>query len=325
MLRDAEQSAMRAAGVVRELMTYAGRGRTATRRVVAIGPLVEQTVEFCRTTFDRSIELEIETGAGTIADVDASQLEQAILNLLVNARDAVEVAAPERPKIVVRCEHVAATPELDGRSGDWVAIRVADNGIGMDDATLRRMFEPFFTTKAVGKGTGLGLATTQAIVRDHGGFAAVRSQLGAGTTFSLFVPARSAAAIEHGAEPHDPSPLWRTRDSAILVVDDDEQVRMATARVLKSAGFAVEIAETGERALALIGERAFDLVLLDVSMPGMSGAQTRRHVRERAPHLPVVFLTGYTFESEYGDIVLEKPLPAEELVARIDQILMIDR
>jgi CheY-like chemotaxis protein len=185
----------------------------------------------------------------------------------------------------------------------------------MDDATVRRMFEPFFTTKPIGKGTGLGLATTQAIVRDHGGFAAVRSEHGTGTTFSLFVPARPAAAIALDAKPRDASPLWRRRDSTLLVVDDDHQVRIATARVLKSAGFAVETA------LALIAERAFDLVLLDVSMPGMSGAQTRRHLRERAPSLPVVFLTGYTFESEYGDVVLEKPLPADELVSRIDQVL----
>jgi DNA-binding response OmpR family regulator len=109
----------------------------------------------------------------------------------------------------------------------------------------------------------------------------------------------------------------------VLVVDDDDRARVATARMLKSAGFAVAAASTGDEALAVIADpaRRIDLVLLDVSMPGLSGPQTRTRMLELAPALPVVFLTGYTFESEYGDPVLEKPLAAEELVSRIDEAL----
>ncbi|HEY3804856.1 MAG TPA: PAS domain S-box protein [Kofleriaceae bacterium] len=319
LLRDAEQSAMRAAGVVRELMTYAGRGRGTSRRVSSIGPLVEQTVAFCRSTFDRRIELDVGHDASANADVDASQIEQAILNLLINARDALDDV--ETPRITVACERVVAAPELGGRAGAWIAIRVTDNGRGMDDATRARMFEPFFTTKPVGKGTGLGLATTQMIVREHGGFATCRSARGEGTTFSLYLPARPGEPIS--IEGAFPKVRTRSRDSMVLVVDDDDRARVATARMLKSAGFAVAAASTGDEALAVITDpaRRIDLVLLDVSMPGLSGPQTRTRMLELAPALPVVFLTGYTFESEYGDPVLEKPLAAEELVSRIDEAL----
>jgi two-component system, cell cycle sensor histidine kinase and response regulator CckA len=322
LLRDAEQSAMRAAGVVRELMTYAGRSRVTSRRVAPLGPLVEQTVAFCRSTFDRRIELDVEHDTSAFADIDASQIEQAILNLLINARDALDDASIANPRIAVACERIVGTPELGGRGGEWIAIRVTDNGLGMDDATRAHMFEPFFTTKPVGKGTGLGLATTQVIVRNHGGFAACASAKGQGTTFSLYLPARRGeASSTDGAFLR--LQAARKRDSMVLVVDDDDRARIATARMLKSAGFGVASAANGDEALAAIVDPAkhIDLVLLDVSMPGLSGPQTRSRMLEVAPALPVVFLTGYTFESEHGDPVLEKPLAAEELVSRIDEML----
>ncbi|HTR52170.1 MAG TPA: PAS domain S-box protein [Kofleriaceae bacterium] len=323
LLRDAEQSALRAAGVVQELMTYAGRSRTTTRRVVPLGPLVEQTVAFCRTTFDRRIELDVACRDAAMADVDESQVEQAVLNLLINARDALDDGAGAEPKISVVCETVSRVPELEGRAGAWVAIRITDNGIGMDAATAQRIFEPFFTTKPAGKGTGLGLATTQAIARNHGGFVTCRSAPGQGSTLTLYVPGRSGATTASDVR-RSPVPRSRARDAKILVVDDDDQVRTATARVLRDAGFGVTTAASGDEALALVAAPSaprFDLVVLDVSMPGLSGPQTRGRLRELVPATPVVFLTGYTFESEHGDPVLEKPLRAEALVARLDEIL----
>jgi PAS domain S-box-containing protein len=196
MLRDAQHAAMRAAGVVQELMTYAGRSRPATRLVLPVGPLVEQITAFCRTTFDRRIEIVVTCRDAPTAEVDASQLEQAVLNLMINARDAVDVAAISAPCIAVTCEPVADAAELDSRGGAWVVIRIRDNGVGMDAATLVRIYEPFFTTKPVGKGTGLGLATTQAIVRNHDGFMRCRSSPGGGTTFSLYLPAAAPAHSE---------------------------------------------------------------------------------------------------------------------------------
>jgi signal transduction histidine kinase len=154
-----------------------------------VAPLVERIAAFCRSTLDRNIAFEVHGSDSGVADIDASLIEQAVLNLLINARDALADGAPAAPTIKVFVESVGAgAPELDGRRGDFIAIRVEDNGVGMDAATMQRMYEPFFTTKPIGKGTGLGLSTTQTIVRDHGGFIACRSALGRGTTFTLLIP-----------------------------------------------------------------------------------------------------------------------------------------
>jgi PAS domain S-box-containing protein len=189
LLRLAEQSAERAASVVRQLMTYAGRSQAASRRSEPVAPLVERMAAFCRSTLDSRIALDVTCVDLGAADVDASQIEQAVLNLLLNARDALDDDAIVSPAIKVVVETVmSGASELEGRAGDWVAIRASDNGVGMDAATIQRIYEPFFTTKPVGKGTGLGLATTQAIVRDHDGFIVCRSSPGKGTTFTVYLP-----------------------------------------------------------------------------------------------------------------------------------------
>lgn len=320
LLRDAERSTLRAADVVRELLTYAGRGRSSARTVTPVAPLVDRTVAFCRTTFDSAIQLSADCRNAATAEVDASQIEQAVLNLLINARDAV--AGATHPTVTAICERVTDGAELDGRTGEWVAIRVIDNGVGMDRATLQRMYEPFFTTKPAGTGTGLGLATTQSIVRNHGGFLTCRSAPGQGTAFSLFLPASSGIVADVSGRTE--TLATRARREIILVVDDDAQVRTAVARILEAEGFGVETAATGEEGLARIadaGASRISLVVLDVSMPGMSGPQMRRRLREAAPALPVVYLTGYPFEPEHADPVLSKPITAEVLVARLDEIL----
>jgi PAS domain S-box-containing protein len=189
LLHVAEQSAERAASVVRQLMAYASHNRSTTRQTEPLAPLVERMVAFWRGTLDRRIAVELNSADSGVADIDASLIEQAVLNLLINARDALADGAPAAPTIKVFVDGVGAgAPDLDGRRGDWIAIRVEDNGVGMDAATMQRMYEPFFTTKPIGKGTGLGLSTTQAIVRDHGGFITCRSAPGRGTTFTLHVP-----------------------------------------------------------------------------------------------------------------------------------------
>jgi PAS domain S-box-containing protein len=206
LLHVAEQSAERAASVVRQLMAYASHNRSTPRQTEPVAPLVERMVAFCRSTLDHRIVVEVRCADSGVADIDASLIEQAVLNLLINARDALADGAPAAPTIKVFVESVGTgPPQLDGRRGDFIAIRVEDNGAGMDAATMQRMYEPFFTTKPIGKGTGLGLSTTQAIVRDHGGFITCRSVPGRGTTFTLHIPrAKSERArrdAAHAAEP----------------------------------------------------------------------------------------------------------------------------
>jgi PAS domain S-box-containing protein len=205
LLRVAEESAQRAASVVRQLMRYAARSHATSQRTEPVAPLVERMASFCRSTIGDRITLEMQCDDAGEAEIDASQIEQAVLNLILNARDALEEGAPVAPTIRVSVETVSSrAPALEGRDGDWVAIRVADNGIGMDAATIQRIYEPFFTTKPVGKGTGLGLATSHAIVRDHGGFITCQSAPGRGTTFTLHIPRsqpRLAAAVSEPTTP----------------------------------------------------------------------------------------------------------------------------
>jgi PAS domain S-box-containing protein len=324
-LRVAEHSAQRAATVVKELMTYASR-RETSRQTQPIAPLVERTATFCRTTLDRRVMLEVTSRGGASANVDASQIEQAVLNLLINARDALLDHRVGMPTIEVAVDVVAqGADELEGRGGDWVAIRVRDNGVGMSPATLERIYEPFFTTKPADKGTGLGLATTHTIIKNHGGFIACASSPSKGTRFSLYLPRSGAGApsATPGGETSTVTEERPVKDARILVVDDDAAVRAVIRTVLASQGFAAEAVGSGQEAIARVagdGPR-FDLVLLDVSMAGLSGPETRRRLASLAPELPVVFLTGYAFEAAGGDAVLEKPVTQAALVATVRDTL----
>jgi PAS domain S-box-containing protein len=328
LLREAGHSGERAANVVRQLMAYAGRNQKSTRRVEAIAPLVERTVAFCRTTFDKGIALDVHYREGALAAVDASQLEQALLNPLINARDALETPPQPAPRIVVGVEGVEpGSAELEGRPGSWVCIRVTDNGVGMDDATVQRVFEPFFTTKEAGKGTGLGLATTQGIVRDHGGFVTCRSAPGQGTTIAMYLPAvaKERVAPEPSRSTAPPPGKGVGSRTTILLVDDEEPVRRVVARVLRESDFDVETAASGEDAIARIADASvaarISAVLLDVSMPGMSGPQLRLRLRDLLPHARVVFLTGYPYQAGGEDMVLDKPLSGEKLVSTLRNLL----
>jgi PAS domain S-box-containing protein len=327
LLRVAEESAQRAASVVRQLMTYAARNHATSRRTEPVGPMVERVAGFCRTTFDRRIALDVQCRDAGSADMNASQIEQAVLNLLINARDALQDGAIVAPKIQVGVETVGAgSPELGGRTGDWVAIRIGDNGVGMDAATMQHIYEPFFTTKPAGKGTGLGLATTQAILRDHDGFITCRSAPGKGTTFTLHLPRSKNPLSPSASEPTTSgAPYARTLDAAVLVVEDDAAVRPVIGRMLGNEGFRVEMTASGDEALAWMADPAraarIDLVLLDVSMPGLSGTEIRRRLAEVAPLVPVVFLTGYAYEPQSGDTVVQKPVTQASLVASLHEVL----
>jgi two-component system cell cycle sensor histidine kinase/response regulator CckA len=331
LLETAEQAAQRAADLVRQLMTYAGRNLRAVRRAEALGPVVERTVAFCRTTFDRRVAIGVRCDEGAAAAVDASQIEQAVLNLLINARDAVEDAAVDEPRATVTVEVIPeGAPELEGRAGPWVCVRVADNGVGMDAATAQRVYEPFFTTKEVGRGTGLGLSTTQGIVREHGGFLACRTAPGKGATFSVYLPGVARPApVTPPRKPASGPPLRARSGSLVLVVDDDAPVRDVVSLLLRDAGFDVRTASSGELALALLEDADVAartaIVLLDVSMPGLPRAELRARLRERVPRAEVVYLTGYAYEAPEGDVVLEKPVTEARLVAALDRALRRSR
>jgi PAS domain S-box-containing protein len=326
MLRDAKQAAERAASVVRQLMTYAGRNRPVDRMAQPIAPVIERTAAFCRTTFDRRITLDVRCDTSALASIDPTQLEQAILNLLITARDAQEPAGITAPTISVVVQVLpAGAPELQGNRGDWVAIRVTDNGVGMDAATVQRIYEPFFTTKGVGRGTGLGLATTHGIVREHQGFIQCRSAPGRGTTFTILLPAGTPEQALHDSERMAAAPAVAPASETVLVIDDEPAIRRVLCRVLEDGGYTVRAAGSGSEALAMLSDplvaQGIAVILLDVSMPGLSGPETRARLREVVPAARVAYLTGYAYQTTDGDPVLQKPITADVLLTAVQRLV----
>ncbi len=256
---------------------------------------------------------------------DPGQLEQVIMNLVVNARDAM----PDGGRLTIETANVEIEEAYAGRHeavppGSYVQLAISDTGCGMDERTMEKLFEPFFTTKEKGKGTGLGLSTVYGIVKQSGGKIAVHSEPGKGTTFNVYLP-----------RVHDePSPMEAHRDrevppvgnETILVVEDETAVRELAARMLRAAGFAVLTAENGDEALLASGHHQGEihLLLTDVVMPGMSGRLLAERLAELRPGVRVLYMSGYTDDAiihhgvlKPGTRFIGKPFSAAELARRV--------
>ncbi|HEX5061330.1 MAG TPA: PAS domain S-box protein [Kofleriaceae bacterium] len=310
LVRGASLATERAAQLVRQLMTFAGRNGNRLRTVEAPGPLVERTVALCRSTFDRVIELRvtIEPELPAIC-VDVGQIEQALLNLLLNARDAVADATP--PIIQVRVTHASERE---------IQIVVEDNGPGVPEELRERIFDPFFTTKHVGAGTGLGLATAYAIAREHGGAISCGGESGRGAQFTMTIPGVDLA-------PTVADPVVRGRGRAqgtVLVVDDDAIVRETVARVLRDAGFTIHTADSADQAIIVLGRQpGVDAVLLDLNMPGSSWRTVVRTLRQDHPKARVVAFTGgVTARDNSVDGWLIKPAHPDAIIDAINQVIV---
>jgi len=325
-LADAEQSASRAADMVRQLMIFARPAGAHRPQPFDLAALLRHILAICRQTFDQHLALEAQI-APQLPQVQGhtGQLEQVLLNLLINARDALEEAANPAPRIGAYLQ-LAAPGDLpaDLPPGPYLLLQVSDNGVGMDAVTQARIFEPFFTTKPVGKGTGLGLATVYAIVREHRGRILCESRAGEGTTFSVLLPALGAPAPAETPAPES-VPLPRGTET-LLLIDDEKLVRRTLGQSLERAGYRVLEAEKGEEGLEILRRegRQVALVVLDLSMPGMSGAEVLEHLGRFEARPKVVLLTGYAADpAQYttADEVLQKPLKLADLVRRVRQLL----
>ncbi len=296
-LRTIKDAAQRAAGLTQQLLAF-GRRQVLRPQFVDPNDVINSTEPMLRRLIGERIELIVSMlpQSGTI-QVDPTQLGQVILNLALNARDAM----PGGGRLIIRSEraHLDDT-DLSRHSeippGDYIVISVADTGTGMDAATKARIFEPFFTTKEVGKGTGLGLATSYGIVKQSGGHIWVYSEPGQGTTFRIYFPdvtEKSESARE--AKPKAPR---ITQSHQILFVEDEPMLRDLTLRVLTGAGFQVLEAANAAQALEFAGrpEVELDLLLTDVVMPGMSGIELADKLRRRLPGLRVLLMSGYAEE-----------------------------
>ena len=245
---------------------------------------------------------------------DRTQAELALLNLVINARDA----APDG-RVVIRTERYEAAPGEAGlEPGVYVRLSVIDDGAGMSADVVSRAFDPFFTTKPMGEGTGLGLSQVYGVARQTGGAARIESEPGRGTTVSIFIP-KAIQAPQEMAVVKGPTRSARLPNARILLVDDDEFVRLATAEALDNMGLAVLQASDGPAALELAQGGGFDLALLDYAMPGMTGAELAGRLRSIRPGLKIVFVTGYADSDELNAVlgpnatVLRKPYLHEEL------------
>jgi signal transduction histidine kinase/CheY-like chemotaxis protein len=256
-------------------------------------------------------------------ETDPLQLELAILNLAFNARDAM----PEGGLLRISAERRNGMVAADLPAGDYVALTIADTGTGMSPEIVKRAVEPFFTTKGIGRGTGIGLSMAFGVARQSGGALTIDSEEGKGTAITLFLP---LAATEPLREFQDDAARDTRADltgSRVVLVDDDDQVRATLADMLRTAGAEVEEARDGNSGVALVKARPPHLLVVDFAMPGMSGADVARLVRQEDPTLPIIVVTGYA-ESETLDAiagpqvsVLRKPFESYQLLRSIADML----
>jgi signal transduction histidine kinase/CheY-like chemotaxis protein len=326
-IRDANDATDRAAGLTRDLLAFA-RKQTLERAAVAVADMVGGVERMVRRVAEAGIRLEVRIApdAGEIV-ADRHQIEQVLLNLAINACDAMG----QRGTLTVTADAVDVTGGDAGgprvRPGAYVRVAVSDTGCGMDEATRRAVFEPFFTTKEVGRGTGLGLAVAHGIVTQHGGQIIVDSELGKGSTFTVFLPRGRGISTRNLAI--SVKPLLALEGETVLVVEDEAAVRRAVQRNLERLGYRVLAASDGEDALRITEALdGIDLLLSDVVMPGIDGPELACRLRERWSDLPVLFVTGYSADrlARSGavgphDRVLEKPYQLEELARTMRRML----
>ena len=324
-----EEAAQRGANIVNQVLTFA-RGVKGEHTVLKTNDLAVQISKMVKEIFPKSIaySLDLPDGLWNIMG-DSTQLQQVFLNLCVNARDAMIhggslVLSVENCEVDDAFAHMvpAATP------GCYIQFKVTDTGTGIPKAIIDRIFEPFFTTKEPGKGTGLGLSSVVGIVRSHGGFLKVESELGKGSTFRVFLPATTDAVPEAG-KPDQPS-VSRGRGETLLVVDDEPEILEIIGTVLRQNGWNVVTAADGVEGVAafLTHSGQIQALVTDMVMPNMDGLGLIRSVRKLAPALPILVSTGYSNEESRGELselrvngFLKKPFSARQLVAHIVALL----
>lgn len=314
-------SAHRVQVLVQRMLGFARRQHLQPQPVDLAG-LVENAIELIGRSTGPQIQVELDIAPELPpAMVDPNQLEVSLLNLSVNARDAMPDGGTLT--IALRVEAVVEGEVLGLPAGTYLRLSMADTGIGMDAATLARAIEPFFTTKPVGKGTGLGLSLVHGLAEQSGGRFLLSSAPGKGTRAELLLPATKAlpAAVTYAVASANP----RMPSARILVVDDEEMVRATTAESLRELGHEVEEADSGPAALAVARTmKTVDLLVTDHMMPGMTGAQLAKQMRQSRPDLPVLLVTGYanlTSPDEQKLTVLPKPFRPSELSRRVAELL----
>jgi PAS domain S-box-containing protein len=333
LLREAQSAAEDGAKLTAQLLAF-GRKQPLNAKRADIGQLVSRFSDLLRRALGETIELRmIVSGSPGPALVDASQLQNALLNLALNARDAmprggrltVEISAAK-----LDSDYASMYPEV--RTGSYVLISITDTGAGMSPEVRKRAFEPFFTTKGVGAGTGLGLSMVYGFTKQSGGHVQLYSEVGQGTSVRLFLPVAEAASAEVSAMQdavHEPPPSLPGGTETILVVEDDARVRRVAVARLEDMGYRVLQAETAAEALPMLAAHPqVALLFTDIVMPGgMSGDELAHEARRQRPDLKIILTSGFAEPSvavrEFAAEAswLKKPYSAMELAVRIRELL----
>ena len=323
MAESALEASRRGAKLTSQLLAFS-RIQRISLEPVAVNDVIANMKSLLRHSIGTAIRIETDLDPGTgFGMCDANQLENAVLNLAINARDAM----PEGGTLTIATARSTLEEEADHPAGEFVRVAVSDTGEGMSEDVRARATEPFYSTKPVGKGTGLGLAQVYAIARQAGGTLRIESEIGRGTSVEILIPATGAPAEEKGAAAGERSARASGAVAKILVVDDDPEVRAFLSDSLASLGHGVCVAGSGEEALAILAECAPDLALIDYAMPGMHGADVARAARKLLPDLPIVFVTGYAETGQLeaalgpGAPVLRKPFSVDQLADAVEENL----
>jgi two-component system cell cycle sensor histidine kinase/response regulator CckA len=336
-LNEIRQTSTRAADLVRKLLAFS-RKQTVQREILDLGELISEFEVLLRRVLYEDVKLATEYGRNLPrVRIDRSQLETAVMNLAVNARDAVR--AHGGGQVTIRTARLTQEEAVrlgyPDAQGDQALIEVADDGPGIPAEIRDKIFDPFFTTKPVGEGTGLGLATVYGIVKQSDGWIHLDTRVGEGTAFRIFLPVHHQPAVAAAApQPAQPPKRAQARDLSgagrILFVEDEDAVRGVAAKLLRARGYEVIEAASGEEALELAETHAgeIDLMISDVVMPGMQGPDLLKHARPYLGEAPVMFISGYA-ESEFSDLLegetnisfLPKPIDIKTLAERVKQEL----
>jgi PAS domain S-box-containing protein len=337
------QAARRAAMLTQQLLTFSHRGATDLQPQ-DLGSIATEVVRLLRQTIDRRIQLYVRYGDGLWPVLsDVGQMNQVIMNLCVNARDSLaermneEVRGPIppgwEPRIEIAIQNVSideayCKQHYEARPGDCVCLSVSDNGCGVDEEIRQHIFEPFFTTKEVGRGTGLGLATVYGIVKQHEGWIDLSSAQNTGTTFKIYLP----RTLRTAAPP--PRPVSRKAivrgTETILFVDDEAPIRRLGQTILEHHGYTVLLAENGEQALEIFRRERdrIRLVVLDLTMPRMSGREVLKQLLGLDPNMPVLISSGHQIPSDGGQLqamgkieFIPKPYRPDDLARSVRSLL----
>lgn len=322
-----EKSATKAAQLTKWLLGFARGGKHDTKPI-DINSVVDETINIISRTLGKAIEIKacLQRPLPTI-EADPAQLQNALMNLCVNARDAME----GKGELSIRTEVETVTKDfvkthMGAREGSYVTLSVTDTGVGMDEETQKKIFEPFFTTKEEGKGTGLGLSMVHAIVKNHGGFMLIYSQPDRGTTFNIYLPVSGKPEAQGASAVKAP----RGGNELVLVVDDDESIRALAKETLETFGYRVLSAENGKEAISAYERHKseIDLVILDMDMPKMGGHETFSKLKEINPKVRALLSTGYGQNEKTQGILdsgvrgfIQKPYRIDAMLSKMRNVL----